>query len=165
LQVAVAYDAHGENVISNFDLKIAPTEKIAIVGRTGAGKVSILAFHFLCFHYFFLPFPSQTSLMLALFRMIPITKGSIIIDGIDIMDIRNFPPLFHPFPHCSYCSSTSLAVPEMRRKISIVPADPILFNTSIRENLDPFEIHKDNEIWAALDKVRSPSFRTFLFNV
>ena len=26
--------------------------------------------------------------MLALFRMIPITKGSIIIDGVDIMDIR-----------------------------------------------------------------------------
>jgi len=31
----------------------------------------------------------QTSLMLALFRMIPITKGSIIVDGVDIMDIRN----------------------------------------------------------------------------
>jgi len=35
--------------------------------------------------------------MLALFRMIPITKGSIIIDGVDIMDIRNAHSLFRLF--------------------------------------------------------------------
>jgi len=44
----------------------------------------------------------------------------------------------------------------LRNKLSVVPSDPILFNASIRENLDPFERYKDNEIWAALDKVRSP---------
>jgi len=58
LQVAVAYDAQGENVISNFALKIAPTEKIAIVGRTGAGKVfssSYESFPFLGFHCFIIP--------------------------------------------------------------------------------------------------------------
>ena len=91
--------------------------------------------------------------MLALFRMIPITKGNIIIDGVDIMDIRKAPLLSHPSIHFSDCSFLFSAVSEMRRKISVVPSDPILFNTSIRENLDSFEIHKDNEIWAALDKV------------
>ena len=52
LKVAVAYDAHGENIISNFDFKIAPTEKIAIVGRTGAGKVSSFPPSLLCFLFF-----------------------------------------------------------------------------------------------------------------
>ena len=47
-QISVAYDVQGATVVSNFSLKIQPTEKIGIIGRTGAGKVP----------YFFLYHPS-----------------------------------------------------------------------------------------------------------
>ncbi|MFH4978425.1 hypothetical protein AB6A40_005134 [Gnathostoma spinigerum] len=53
-------------VLKNIDLQVLPCEKIAIVGRTGAGK---------------------SSLTLALFRMIEASGGKILIDGINIAQI------------------------------------------------------------------------------
>ncbi|KAG0222133.1 Multidrug resistance-associated protein 1 [Actinomortierella wolfii] len=50
-------------VLKNIDLSIRPGERIGIVGRTGAGKSSV---------------------MLALFRIIEAVEGKITIDGIDI---------------------------------------------------------------------------------
>lgn len=50
-------------VLRGVDLHIHPREKIGVVGRTGAGK---------------------SSLMLALFRIIELSGGSIVIDGEDI---------------------------------------------------------------------------------
>ncbi|XP_049529223.1 ATP-binding cassette sub-family C member 2-like [Dermacentor silvarum] len=52
-----------EDAIKGISFSVQPREKVAIVGRTGAGKSSII---------------------LALLRMIPCTSGSITIDGIDI---------------------------------------------------------------------------------
>ncbi|KAF2757243.1 canalicular multispecific organic anion transporter 1 [Pseudovirgaria hyperparasitica] len=54
------------NVLENLDLSIQPGQKVAICGRTGSGK---------------------SSLMLTLFRMLDQTSGSLIIDGIDIATI------------------------------------------------------------------------------
>ncbi|KAF1838182.1 canalicular multispecific organic anion transporter 1 [Decorospora gaudefroyi] len=56
----------GEPVISRFSLSIKPGEKVAIVGRTGSGK---------------------SSLILSLFRMIELSAGSITIDSIPITRI------------------------------------------------------------------------------
>ncbi|CCF56859.1 hypothetical protein KAFR_0B05630 [Kazachstania africana CBS 2517] len=53
-------------VLKNINVHIRPTEKVGIVGRTGAGK---------------------SSLTLALFRIIEATAGNIIIDGIPINEI------------------------------------------------------------------------------
>ncbi|CAG2229987.1 ABC transporter ecdL,ATP-binding cassette transporter abc1,Uncharacterized ABC transporter ATP-binding protein YwjA,ABC transporter C family member 15,Multidrug resistance-associated protein 4,Multidrug resistance-associated protein 6,ABC transporter C family member 10,ABC transporter atnG,ABC transporter C family member 4,ABC transporter C family member 12,ATP-binding cassette sub-family C member 11,Multiple drug resistance-associated protein-like transporter 1,Putative uncharacterized protein YKR104W,ABC len=53
-------------VLKGISCKIDPTEKIGIVGRTGAGK---------------------SSLTLALFRILEKSQGNIIIDGIDISTI------------------------------------------------------------------------------
>lgn len=53
-------------VLKGLDLQIRPAEKIGIVGRTGAGKSSI---------------------MVALFRMAELASGNIEIDGIDIAKI------------------------------------------------------------------------------
>jgi len=47
-------------------MEIKPREKVGIVGRTGAGK---------------------SSLMLALFRIVEIYEGSVIIDGLDVSTI------------------------------------------------------------------------------
>ncbi|KAL5456081.1 hypothetical protein PMIN07_006814 [Paraphaeosphaeria minitans] len=52
-----------EPVVSKFSISIAPGEKVAIVGRTGSGK---------------------SSLVLSLFRMIELSAGSITIDGLPL---------------------------------------------------------------------------------
>ena len=53
-------------MLNRVNLEIRPREKIGVVGRTGAGK---------------------SSLMQALFRMVEIYEGQIFIDGLDIASI------------------------------------------------------------------------------
>ena len=53
--------------LKNLSFEVQAGEKIGIVGRTGAGKSSILQ---------------------ALFRLINITKGSVSIDGTDIRTLQ-----------------------------------------------------------------------------
>ena len=63
--VSLSYDKHLPNVLKNISLCINPSEKIGIVGRTGAGK---------------------SSFFLTLFRMYEPT-GNVFIDGINIKNI------------------------------------------------------------------------------
>lgn len=60
---SATYDLVSEPVLQNISLSFKPGEKIGVVGRTGAGK---------------------SSLILALFRMLKIIEGDIAIDKIDI---------------------------------------------------------------------------------
>lgn len=55
----------GEPVLRGVSFAVAPREKIALVGQTGAGKTSILA---------------------ALFRFYDIERGRILVDGVDVRD-------------------------------------------------------------------------------
>lgn len=73
----------------------------------------------------------KSSIIQALFRMPKIT-GTIRIDNVD---------------------TQSLSLHELRKNISIIPQDPILFSGSLRSNLDPFDEHKDEAIWNVLDQV------------
>ncbi|KAI9000636.1 P-loop containing nucleoside triphosphate hydrolase protein [Trametes punicea] len=106
-------------VLKGLSMQVHGGEKIGVVGRTGAGK---------------------STLMLALFRIIELTSGSITIDGVDI---------------------SKIGLKDLRSKISIIPQDVFLHEVSIpdiliiwagtiRSNLDPFDLYTDAQLWDAL---------------
>ncbi|GAA6060372.1 hypothetical protein JCM10212_004556 [Sporobolomyces blumeae] len=95
-------------VLRDLSLEIKAGEKVGVVGRTGAGK---------------------SSLTLALYRMVELSKGRIAIDGIDI---------------------ATLGLATLRDRLSIIPQEPVLFNGTIRSNLDPFGVYDDARLWDAL---------------
>lgn len=47
----------------------------------------------------------------------------------------------------------TLGLHDLRRSFGVIPSNPILFDGTIRCNLDPFQLHTDEEIWSALERV------------
>ncbi|CAK9831718.1 ATP-binding cassette sub-family C member 5 [Anthophora retusa] len=111
-EVQLKYRKELPPVLDNISFVIKAGKHIGIVGRTGAGK---------------------SSLIVALFRLVEISNGKIMIDGIDIAKVK---------------------LKLLRSKISIIPQDPVLFSGTIRSNLDPFNQHEEFEIWSALEKTQ-----------
>jgi ATP-binding cassette subfamily C (CFTR/MRP) protein 4 len=111
--VSMSHCNHSSSPLAlhHISLIIESSEKIGIVGRTGAGKSSFI----------------QT-----LFRMGTLLHGEIIIDNIDIANV---------------------GLDDVRRRISIIPQDPVLFTGTMRSNLDQFGDYSDTEIWNALEQV------------
>ncbi|XP_053975915.1 ATP-binding cassette sub-family C member 4-like [Hylaeus volcanicus] len=108
------YDDSAPPVLNDLSFQIKAGEKIGIVGRTGAGK---------------------TSLISALFRLTKL-EGSIYIDNLDTKEI---------------------GLHDLRKKISIIPQEPILFSATLRDNLDPFHNFDDATLWEALEDVELKS--------
>lgn len=115
-------------VLTGLDLHVRGGEKVGIVGRTGAGKSSLLC---------------------ALFRLFePESGSSIHIDGVQILGHSVHSPLQHQqYPnHGSGSSDNSgnsdeavpgavLPLKTLRSRIGIIPQDPVMFSGTIRENL------------------------------
>lgn len=111
-------------VLKNLSFTILPEETIGIVGRTGSGTTDLFSspagrlfsFHFhlnafvntACFLYVF---AGKSSLGVALFRLVELTGGAIIIDGINVAQI---------------------GLDDLRSKLAIIPQEPVLFIGTIR---------------------------------
>jgi ABC-type multidrug transport system fused ATPase/permease subunit len=74
----------------------------------------------------------KSSLTLALFQFIRATSGTIFIDGTDI---------------------SKMNLCQLRRRMAIIPQDPVLFSGTIRSNLDSFNEFTDAELHEALQRV------------
>lgn len=109
--VQFSYSIDGPPVLKNINACFRSMEKVGIVGRTGAGKSSLVA---------------------ALFRLAE-PQGKISIDGV---------------------VTSEIGLHTLRRRMSIIPQDPVLFTGSLRKNLDPFNQHTDEELWNALQEVQ-----------
>ena len=107
--LGLVYYQGGPKTLKDITFNIDSQEKIGIVGRTGAGKSSLVA---------------------ALSRM-PQPTGDVVIDDVNIGDIN---------------------IQSSRRAMAVITQNPVLFTTSLRMNLDPFEEHQDKELWDALEE-------------
>ncbi|ONM18776.1 ABC transporter C family member 14 [Zea mays] len=73
----------------------------------------------------------KSTLIQALFRLVEPAEGKMIIDGIDIC---------------------TLGLHDLRSRFGIIPQEPVLFEGTIRSNIDPIGQFSDAEIWQALER-------------
>lgn len=73
----------------------------------------------------------KSSIMQALFRTVEFEGGIIRIDELDTKQI----PL-----------------EVLRSRLAIISQDPVIYSTSVRENLDPTNSFSDEQVWAALER-------------
>lgn len=73
----------------------------------------------------------KSSLINTLLRFTELAGGRILVDGVDI---------------------AQLGLHDLRSSIAVIPQDPVLFEGTMRFNLDPFDDFTDDRIWEALDK-------------
>jgi len=91
--IGVWYAYNSEPVLKDINLKIRKGQMVAIVGKSGAGKSTLADL---------IP------------RFIDADKGSILIDGVDVRDLK---------------------IADLRDLMGIVSQQPILFNASFTENI------------------------------
>lgn len=106
--ISVRYLPHMPRALDSLSLRLAPREKLGIVGRTGSGKSTVMG---------------------ALFRLFPLEQGCVLLGGVD---------------------TSQIGIGLLRRQITIVPQDPVLFSGNLRRNLDPLEKCTDGALWDAL---------------
>ena len=91
--VHLAYDPAKGEVLKDIDLAIEPGQTIALVGRSGSGK---------------------TSLVNLLPRFYELQRGRILVDGVEIREIR---------------------LRDLRRQIAVVGQEVVLFNDTVAANI------------------------------
>jgi ATP-binding cassette subfamily C (CFTR/MRP) protein 1 len=98
--------------LNDISFAVPPGTKLALVGRSGSGKSSLIA---------------------ALLRMMDLTSGKIVIDGLDI---------------------ATLPRQLVRSHLIALPQDPYVLAGTIRENVDPLGIMSDEQVIVALRRVQ-----------
>lgn len=92
-EVVLRYRPELPPVLHGLTFAVSPSEKVGIVGRTGAGKSSMLN---------------------ALFRIVELERGRILIDDIDI---------------------SKLGLTDLRKVLGIIPQSPVLFSGIHRHDI------------------------------
>ncbi len=114
--VSFAYN-EGEWVLRDVDLTISAGESVAIVGATGAGKTSIISL---------------------ISRFYDVQKGRILLDGVDLRDMRQA---------------------DVRRHVGVVLQDPFIFAGTIASNIRLNESKiADEQVRAAARFVNADKF-------
>lgn len=113
--VSFAYK-NDEYVLKNLNFTIKPGEKVALVGPTGAGKSSIV--RLLC-------------------RLYEASQGQILIDGVNVKDMRQA---------------------ELRQHIGVILQDGFLFAGDVKSNISLGETYSLAEIQSAAERTNVASF-------
>ncbi|KAG0197422.1 hypothetical protein BGX28_009094 [Mortierella sp. GBA30] len=144
-------------VIKKISFEVQPSEKVGIVGRTGAGKSSLTLALFRIIeaansHWAMASDNGMDSDTELTTDSIPLSSkqgmdlqaveveedgGSIEIDGVDI---------------------SIVGLERLRQHLAIIPQDPTLFAGTIRDNLDPFHQATDTELWEALERAHLKNY-------
>ena len=106
--VVMSYLPAAPQVLKGVTFRCQAGEKVGIVGRTGAGK---------------------SSLIMALFRLARPDSGAVRIDGVDV---------------------SRLPLRLLRQRLAIIPQEPVVWEGTLRSNLDPFGERSDAELGEAL---------------
>ncbi|KAL2345413.1 hypothetical protein Fmac_006698 [Flemingia macrophylla] len=73
----------------------------------------------------------KSTLIQVFFRLVEPAGGKIIVDGIDI---------------------SVLGLHDLRSRFGIIPQEPVLFEGTVRSNIDPIGQYTDDEIWKSLER-------------
>ncbi len=50
-------------------------------------------------------------------------------------------------------NTKDMKLERLRKSLAIIPQDPLIFEGTVRSNVDPFDEYNDDLIWDALEKV------------
>lgn len=68
----------------------------------------------------------KSTMIQVLFRLVEPCGGTIVIDGVDIC---------------------RLGLHDLRSRFGIIPQEPVLFEGTVRSNIDPLGLYSDQQIW------------------
>ena len=123
--VFMRYREDLDPVIKGLTLSVVPGEKIGCIGRTGAGKSSILQI---------------------LFRMIEIDRPLAVVDGTSNQSSQEG-------VYIDGQDISTIGLHTLRNSISIIPQTPFVFMGNVKRNLDPLSQQSDEQLMTVLEEV------------